>query len=1306
MGAACSTEWGDESEGAGSRGAKAQAARNSKAHQTVRHWHDKMMMSAASQAVFEAAQRGDSRKVHAALNAHGDPNCVNFAGYSALMLSVGGGYIEVVAMLLQATADPNRGILGVTPLMMAAASGQLEAARMLVNSGAAASGACQALGRTALHRAAQRGYGEVVRLLIQAGMMWTRGLVPAEGGVGPPRPVDLTPIDLARLEIFRRVCFRRVGATPDSPGMVAAAPAAVAQPPAPIAGTGTSRKPKMSAIVDQTLNAEVQPLEHAEVTNMYQSYQAKYGAAPSPESEPTADQLAAVRQLVSSGSSPYIDMAVYGPQGLRRLRKLTFASYSLNSVGEWARKEMPGPPDWESWSEVYRCIRTTFLLLETIAPERLDGYSEFIRSLHARFGHTCWDIIYLGDVHMRSEHFERIRRKLEQNPNHGYTTANPWNAVYAQAILEDSFWSKEVITPATLRLARGSAPARKKRQKVKDSEDQSKHNGTLWTHNKRGAEICEKWNQGDVVCLSHNPSVRLEDRINDKKPLRSPTELEGIKDGLTAQEKKKLQEGNEHTSFSADVMVTAIGSGTSFALENPEPLNEVSIFNMPKIQAILRQHEVKCVDFDQCRYGAETKKPTRLAFDRVDHKGFNGSRCNHVKKEWKDKDRKTYMAPHERLAGRKRKSADGREEFASKALGNYPAKFCKALAENIARVETERAREARGPPESLELGVMMRDLLDTGITQCPSFVDTADDIFEGKEKIREMDEGAVNRIKEAFQVVLEAQGLNPVDGPTEAELIRPLDGWTNWPSAEEESADLHRLIRDAESKGFCRVISDEKTAKQILGEDPILNKLGVVVKFSGSGDEVKKKSRIIWDMRESKVNSRCDPAERIILPRLLDVVSETLTFQANYLKPVFAAIDIQDAFHNVPAGRDKRYTAARCQMEDNQDCFIVYYDVLVFGSKSSPTVWGRFAAYLGRIVCSILPEVGVQIYVDDPIFVLPDSSQESRKLFALVLLILKIFGFPVKLEKASAGSKVKWIGATLEAGESELGPFTEVTIPPEKVEKLLGECQNFLKAPVVGASQLRSFAGSMAFVAGLVPVLRPFLAPLWAALPKGAANDGGSRLSSPGKSRSAGKLVHTKRIATSLHWIAALLRGEHGSLRRRFEANKQDDGWEVITDACPWGIGGVLYRKSIPVRWFSAPLSSELLEKFSAQKGDPGMNTAWEALALLVALRLWLPKLPKQISTRIKSDNVGALRMLLKMTSPSGPLSTIAREIALDVAADNYQIAELEHVPGITNVAADALSRLWAPQPEPLPNLGEAVQDLAPNFDSSFWKVS
>ncbi|CAE7646026.1 ANK1 [Symbiodinium sp. CCMP2592] len=176
MGAACSTEWGEEKALAeeqpgmpGYRGSKALAARKAKAHLTVRHWHDKMMMSAASQAVFEGAQRGDAKKVTEALNAHGDPNCINFGGFNALMLAVGGGYTEVIALLLQASANPNNGKSGLTPLMIAASSGQLEVARMLVNCGAAATGHCELDGRTALHGAARRGHADVAKLLVQAG---------------------------------------------------------------------------------------------------------------------------------------------------------------------------------------------------------------------------------------------------------------------------------------------------------------------------------------------------------------------------------------------------------------------------------------------------------------------------------------------------------------------------------------------------------------------------------------------------------------------------------------------------------------------------------------------------------------------------------------------------------------------------------------------------------------------------------------------------------------------------------------------------------------------------------------------------------------------------------------------------------------------------------------------------------------------------------------------------------------------------------------------------------------------------------
>eukprot|EP00927_Polykrikos_kofoidii_P068613 TRINITY_DN63959_c0_g1_i1.p1 TRINITY_DN63959_c0_g1~~TRINITY_DN63959_c0_g1_i1.p1 ORF type:complete len:423 (+),score=70.80 TRINITY_DN63959_c0_g1_i1:118-1269(+) len=134
-----------------------------------RQLHDKMRMSSASQALFDGAQRGDLRKVVNALNARGDPNCANQGGYTALMLAVGGGHREIVALVLQANSNPNYAIAGLTPLMIASASGQLEVARMLINCGASSTTIEQRHGWTALHRASERGHAELVGLLVQAG---------------------------------------------------------------------------------------------------------------------------------------------------------------------------------------------------------------------------------------------------------------------------------------------------------------------------------------------------------------------------------------------------------------------------------------------------------------------------------------------------------------------------------------------------------------------------------------------------------------------------------------------------------------------------------------------------------------------------------------------------------------------------------------------------------------------------------------------------------------------------------------------------------------------------------------------------------------------------------------------------------------------------------------------------------------------------------------------------------------------------------------------------------------------------------
>ena len=339
------------------------------------------------------------------------------------------------------------------------------------------------------------------------------GPVPAAGGAPPER--DLSPLDKSRLEMFRRACMLRAGAVPDTPGAAPVAGVApAAGPPGALGGPPSGRKLKLSAVVDQSLDAEVTPLPPTEIQAMFDAYKLKYGDMPAPE---TADQLAAIKQLVVAKAVPYIDFAVYGPHGLRLLRKLTFSSHTLNANGEWARKELPGPPDFDTWFGIFRCMKAAFLLLEIATTERIDGYCEHVRGMYQRFGQQCWDIIYTADIHMRSEEFERLRRRLTGDPLHGFTQANPWNAVMAQAVKEDAFWSKEVITPCTLRLAQQSSPGgmggspqkapptapdhappakKAKRQEKYEGENKSKWDGSRFTHNRRGVEICQARNNG------------------------------------------------------------------------------------------------------------------------------------------------------------------------------------------------------------------------------------------------------------------------------------------------------------------------------------------------------------------------------------------------------------------------------------------------------------------------------------------------------------------------------------------------------------------------------------------------------------------------------------------------------------------------------------------------------------------------------------------------------------------------------------------------------------------------------------------
>ena len=275
----------------------------------------------------------------------------------------------------------------------------------------------------------------------------------ADGNPGPPR--DLTLVEKARVESARRVALLRMGVAPDSPG--GTGPPAPSPAPGPGPSTGGSpgaRKLKLSSVLDPTLDAEVTPLGQAEVQQLYQDYKTKFGDYPSPEADPSADQLASLRQVVSAGSAPYADFSLFGPHGLRLLRKQTFTSYTLNvATGEWSKKEQPGPASYHAWVEAWKVLRTALLLLEVADAERLDAYAEHVRSFVTQFGDSAWWLVYRAENRMRCEHMERIRRVLHDRPDHGYTAARPWNSAFAAAVKDGDFWTRELVTPARLWLS-------------------------------------------------------------------------------------------------------------------------------------------------------------------------------------------------------------------------------------------------------------------------------------------------------------------------------------------------------------------------------------------------------------------------------------------------------------------------------------------------------------------------------------------------------------------------------------------------------------------------------------------------------------------------------------------------------------------------------------------------------------------------------------------------------------------------------------------------------------------------------------
>ena len=554
---------------------------------------------------------------------------------------------------------------------------------------------------------------------------------------------------------------------------------------------------------------------------------------------------------------------------------------------------------------------------------------------------------------------------------------------------------------------------------------------------------------------------------------------------------------------------------------------------------------------------------------------------------------------------------------------------------------------------------------------------------EAEDPERHLPDWLENGVPTGVQCEIPASGIFPrVETHAEAtsELWRHFASsgeGRNYKSADENaaafSAEVERLVKE----GYITKYPNLEALEAKLGK-VIISKVAAIVKKREDGSE---KLRIIIDMLRSCVNTFVKLSERIVLPRLMDIITDVLALMKAMAEDglpgeeiSFMALDFMDAFHSLGVREEEMPYQVFRLPNGGFGC----YETAVFGGGGSPLTWGRGAAFLGRSGQALFDprRARIQIYVDDPLSMWRGSVPMIRGMKCQLLLWWLAVGLGISWPKMQHGSSVKWIGAIV-----SLRPKSAVclSLPEEYLLELQTEALELGKTAAAPARRLRQLAGKATWAAGFIPAIGAMVAPIWAAASghSKAGADGDLRRGSDGD-----WLVPTKRVAHALNWLVAFTKGKTGCLIREFRREPYD-GPPAINmefDASPWGYGAVLYVHGRPKEFFGLPISREDIARFGIVIGDHRFQTLCENLAILIGVRHWLPRWRLQrLQVMVKSDSLSALGAWGKERSRSTAVNAVVREAALDMAEGLYRIDVRQHIEGVSNIWPDALSRLLQP---------------------------
>ena len=419
--------------------------------------------------------------------------------------------------------------------------------------------------------------------------------------------------------------------------------------------------------------------------------------------------------------------------------------------------------------------------------------------------------------------------------------------------------------------------------------------------------------------------------------------------------------------------------------------------------------------------------------------------------------------------------------------------------------------------------------------------------------------------------------------------------------------------------------------------------LGVVPKHNG-------KLRVIHDLSSPVGFSVNDGISRDeFSPSYASIDMAVSAIMSRGTGSYLTKIDIRNAFRLCPV-RPADWARLGIEWQGQY-----YYDrVLPFGLRSAPYIFNAFADSLAWILESHCHLNDVMHYLDDFLNVSGPSLPLATAQHDIILAMFAYLNVPVAPEKVE-GPTTKLVFLGIELDTVDLA----MRVPRDKVQDIVAILHKLLTHRSVRRRELASVVGKLSFASRAVPAGRTFLRRLYDLLK--ASQDSSS---------------HTLRlpppVIEDLSWWVEALESWNGKSFFLYNEWTPSPDFHLQTDASgTWGFGAYFQGRWIQGSWTTeqSPFSIEYKELY----------------AIVVACHTWGSEWARR-RIEFHCDNSAVVACIKSGTSRSPDIMRLIRSL-YHVSVKHDFLVSAVHIPGISNLIADAISR----------NLLQTFRRLAPS---------